>query len=200
MSGFGLSAFFFSSLSHLLFPGNTSDFLLVLALGTALPMVLGFFFVRPIPLPPHELAHTLEHGPDQYERVPILERDESYARRNTSQTRLLDGEDEDEEEEEHNTGLSPFQRQHSQPTGPLSDSVELSPSATLEGFQNRSRSRSVAASRREAVVEKIVEGRGVDLSAWGLWTSADFYLVFGINMLRMFLFIFCRLYTDRRRQ
>ncbi|KIL59181.1 hypothetical protein M378DRAFT_15039 [Amanita muscaria Koide BX008] len=51
LSGFGLSAFLFSTVSRVLFPGNTSDFLLILALGTALPMILGFFFVRPIPLP-----------------------------------------------------------------------------------------------------------------------------------------------------
>src|SRR5882757_7119254 len=56
MSGFGLSAFFFSSISHTLFPGNTSDFLLVLALGTAIPMIFGFFFVRIIPLPSHGTA------------------------------------------------------------------------------------------------------------------------------------------------
>ena len=51
ISGFGLSAFLFSTIAHVAFPGNTSDFLLILAVGTALPMVLGFFLVRPIPLP-----------------------------------------------------------------------------------------------------------------------------------------------------
>ena len=49
ISGFGLSAFFFSTISHLLYAGDTSSFLRLLALGTSLPMILGFFFVRPIP-------------------------------------------------------------------------------------------------------------------------------------------------------
>lgn len=32
------------------FPGDTSRLLLILALGTSLPMILGFFFICPIPL------------------------------------------------------------------------------------------------------------------------------------------------------
>ncbi|KAF8580797.1 MFS general substrate transporter [Ramaria rubella] len=49
LSGFGLSAFFFSTLAHRLFPGNTSSFLLFLALGTSLPVIVGYFTVRPVP-------------------------------------------------------------------------------------------------------------------------------------------------------
>ena len=44
----------FSATSRVAFPGDTSALLHLLAFGTALPMVLGFFFVRPIPLPPTE--------------------------------------------------------------------------------------------------------------------------------------------------
>lgn len=49
LSGFGLSAFLFSSISRLFFPGDTSSFLLVLATGTVCPMIVGYFLVRPIP-------------------------------------------------------------------------------------------------------------------------------------------------------
>lgn len=62
LSGFGLSAFLFSTIAHSVFPGNTSDFLLVLAIGTSLPMVLGWLFIRPIPLPIPNGASTLEGG------------------------------------------------------------------------------------------------------------------------------------------
>lgn len=55
LSGYGLSAFLFSSLAHAIFPGNTSAFILLLALGTSLPMIIGFFLVRPIPLPAYEI-------------------------------------------------------------------------------------------------------------------------------------------------
>jgi len=51
ISGFGLSAFLFSTIAHTIFPGNTSDFLLTLAVGTAIPMVLGWFLIRPCPYP-----------------------------------------------------------------------------------------------------------------------------------------------------
>lgn len=51
MSGFGLSAFLFSFISRIFFPGDTSSFLLILAVGTACPMIMGHFIVRPIPLP-----------------------------------------------------------------------------------------------------------------------------------------------------
>ena len=34
ISGFGLSAFLFSTIAHVIFPGDTSEFLLVLAVGT----------------------------------------------------------------------------------------------------------------------------------------------------------------------
>ncbi|KAG6897161.1 hypothetical protein C0992_003667 [Termitomyces sp. T32_za158] len=52
ISGFGLSAFLFSTVSRIHFPGNTSSFLGLLALGTSVPMIFGFVFVRPVPLPP----------------------------------------------------------------------------------------------------------------------------------------------------
>ncbi|KAH7868023.1 major facilitator superfamily domain-containing protein [Lentinula edodes] len=57
ISGFGLSAFLFSAIAHLAFPGNTSSFLLLLSLGTSFPMLVGFIFVQPIPLPPSEAHH-----------------------------------------------------------------------------------------------------------------------------------------------
>ncbi|KAL5508642.1 hypothetical protein ACEPAH_6261 [Sanghuangporus vaninii] len=60
ISGFGLSAFFFSGLARILYPDDTSSFLLLLALGTSFPMIIGFFLVRPIPLP-SEQSHQHPH-------------------------------------------------------------------------------------------------------------------------------------------
>jgi len=50
VSGIGLSAFFFSTITQAFFPGDTSHLLLLLTLGTTLPMIIGFFLVRPLPL------------------------------------------------------------------------------------------------------------------------------------------------------
>ncbi|KAK0535286.1 hypothetical protein OC834_001579 [Tilletia horrida] len=49
LSGFGLSAFFYSTLSHSLFPGNTADYLLLLSLGSAAFYILGYFIIRVLP-------------------------------------------------------------------------------------------------------------------------------------------------------
>ena len=104
ISGFGLSAFLFSTIAHTLFPGNTSEFLLVLAVGTALPMILGFFFIRPIPPPPLDTAARLEHAiddsDDDYGAREGLGAGSptTYSPANNSHTHLLshDADDDDE--------------------------------------------------------------------------------------------------------
>ncbi|EDR02388.1 uncharacterized protein LACBIDRAFT_309717 [Laccaria bicolor S238N-H82] len=74
ISGLGLSAFLFSTISHAFFAGDTSSFLLLLAIGTSLPMILGFFLVRPIPLPPSEEEIPLDtRYPDDSSNTPLLE-------------------------------------------------------------------------------------------------------------------------------
>jgi hypothetical protein len=49
LAGFGLSAFMYSALSHELFPGNTSDYLLLLAVGSSASFLLGIALVQIIP-------------------------------------------------------------------------------------------------------------------------------------------------------
>lgn len=46
LAAFGLSAFFFSLIGGFLFPGDTSDFLLLLSSGTAGMTFLGFWFLK----------------------------------------------------------------------------------------------------------------------------------------------------------
>ncbi|KAG6917474.1 hypothetical protein DXG01_002451 [Tephrocybe rancida] len=58
ISGFGLSAFLFSTIFRINFAGNPSAFLRLLSLGTSIPMIAGFFFVKPIPLPPSENSES----------------------------------------------------------------------------------------------------------------------------------------------
>ena len=79
ISGFGLSAFLFSTISHIFFAGSVSSLLLVLSFGSSFPMILGFFFVRPIPLPEEELNREV------YSET----RSSVYEERNSSHTPLL---------------------------------------------------------------------------------------------------------------
>lgn len=49
LSGFGLSAFFYSTLSHTLFPGKTGDYLLLLAFGSSFSFLIGLTFIKILP-------------------------------------------------------------------------------------------------------------------------------------------------------
>ncbi|TGZ79986.1 MFS general substrate transporter [Ascodesmis nigricans] len=50
LAAFGLSAFFFSTLSSILFPGNSADFLFLLATATSGICCIGYFFCRVVPV------------------------------------------------------------------------------------------------------------------------------------------------------
>lgn len=74
-SGFGLSAFFFSTLAHTMFPGKTSGFLLVLSIGTSIPMLIGLATVRVVQHPEGitiqshtQPRHSIEVVPERDER------------------------------------------------------------------------------------------------------------------------------------
>ena len=49
LAAYGLSAFFFSMLGSIFFPGNPSDFLMLLAAGTSGMSFIGFFFLKVYP-------------------------------------------------------------------------------------------------------------------------------------------------------
>lgn len=53
LAGFGLSAFVFSTLGQLIYRGEAGGLLLLLAIGTALPMLVGSFVIQPHP-PVHD--------------------------------------------------------------------------------------------------------------------------------------------------
>lgn len=81
LAGFGLSAFTFSTIGHLLFSGDAGGLLLLLALGCSAPMLLGSLIIK-------EVSPKSESG---YERVadgPEIifsdEQDESYHTRTGS--------------------------------------------------------------------------------------------------------------------
>lgn len=182
MSAFGLSAFFFSTISHALFPGNASDFLLILGLGTALPMVLGFFFVRPIPLSSHGITTADAGSSSSYQ--PLSPSDPGvFQDHSSSSTRLVIQSEEDEEVDSRETVLLYASRPHG-----LSDSVEPSLSP---GHLNRRR----VSTAREPAREKVAEGRGVELHRWSLWKSTDFWIMCSVHVLckRLFIFRRCRL-------
>ncbi|TFY63639.1 hypothetical protein EVJ58_g3140 [Rhodofomes roseus] len=202
ISGFGLSAFLFSTIAHVAFPGNTSDFLLILAVGTALPMVLGFFLIRPIPLPHSVVEEEAFESPAAHAHrpapppaaiaSPVLYRD------STSQTHLLsphvhhhDDEDDMLATAEEVDELIPGYTAGPQHTALASDyyvpanaeSVALSPTRG----EGRSRSRSAFSARRGSarsyVVPPLTELEPPNVHGKGLFVDVDFWVIFSITAL-----------------
>lgn len=71
LAGFGLSAFLFSALGHLFWPGDSGGLLALLALGTGGPMLFAAIIIRPVP--PEGEADL---GPTLYGRVEQDENEE----------------------------------------------------------------------------------------------------------------------------
>jgi hypothetical protein len=158
MSGFGLSAFFFSSISHLLFPGNTSDFLLVLALGTSIPMIFGFFFVRRIPLPSQGVETAIEGG-------------------SSSQYQPLATSADLDESQHQDSSSKPSHHQFER------DSEEESREPLLHSSRMHSSISYMSMSDSHPPSEKVMEGRGVELYRWTLLKSVDFWIMCSIQAL-----------------
>ena len=76
LSAFGLSAFFWTTLSAFLFPDDTSGYLLLLAVGATFLVFVGMFFLRTVP------PNTA------YEAVPTDERPGSVRRESSRMRRL----------------------------------------------------------------------------------------------------------------
>ncbi|KAI5992654.1 major facilitator superfamily domain-containing protein [Pisolithus marmoratus] len=76
LSSFGLSAFCFSTIAHIFFPGNTSALLLLLSFATSIPSLIAVFIVRPVPLlptyPDPEVDQTRTYEHIQNGEVPFM--------------------------------------------------------------------------------------------------------------------------------
>lgn len=161
LSGFGLSAFFFAAVASIAFPGNTSALLLVLALGTAMPMLLGLVIVRQIPLPPPNTTLGIEgglHGREEYQPIPSGDA-ALFIRGSDSNTSLLDT--------EHTHGASNYHVPES------STAVEL----VSDQIVSRGSSVRMSTSRAKPVHD------GPNVYGKQLWLTPDFYLIFAIMAL-----------------
>jgi hypothetical protein len=153
----------------------------VLGLGTAIPMIFGFFFVRIIPLPSRGVT-TIEVGSSNSYQPLATSADSDEHQHYGSRSKILpfqsDMADEGESREPmlHHSSRTHDGAQHE----PLADSVELSSSS---GLHTRNNSGVILHPSREAPYEKVVEGRGVDLHRWTLWKSVDFWIMCSMHAL-----------------
>ncbi|KAK5146925.1 hypothetical protein LTR04_000950, partial [Oleoguttula sp. CCFEE 6159] len=86
LSGFGLSAFAFTTISGFAFPDNTSSYLLLLAIGTFSLVFVSMFFLRV--LPPQPTYSTL---PNEEDRPPFVRKDSNELHRTRSGQRRYSG-------------------------------------------------------------------------------------------------------------
>lgn len=185
-AGYGLSAFFFSTLAHTIFPGKTSGFLLVLSIGTAFPMLVGLVLVRVVP---HTDAITVQTSHARHSIEVVPEHDERRHSENWEvyttvvgpggYERLTDNDLEDELLEASVT--QPFlrhgSREHSR-DAIIDAGVELSPSRRVSSesrvnHHTGSQSRSLACSHEH-----------VDTHGWDLLRDSEFWTLFLIMCCR----------------
>ncbi|TFK28599.1 MFS general substrate transporter [Coprinopsis marcescibilis] len=172
ISGFGLSAFLFSTISSTFFASNTSSFLLLLGVGTALPMVVGFFLVRPIPLPPHEPLNAEDYDQGAGEVAAAIAHDVPE-----SHSPLLQDDDNSDVESE------PLYRpRYDHEGGPVP--VSIARNGDVELSPQRGARSALPGGGRSVMDRSMSRGTALTLSAAPnlhgvkLWRSGDFYLLF----------------------
>ena len=188
ISGYGLSPFLFTTVSHFFFPDNTSAFLLLLALGTSLPMIMGFFLVRPIPLPVQDNS-DIEEGRDHDYMEAISSALDSHTHGSSSRTPLLDHDE--------------FAMQGSRSATVIRTGIKSAridgenfalddiPIRSPNGVPTTSPSSSSSQSRRPNTTREVAI---LNLHGRQLWTSIDFWLLFTILAIRKcyyFYLFFC---------
>lgn len=183
----------------------------MLAIGTALPMILGFFFVRPIPPPHLEATSRLEHGAladsSEYGVVEglVAGTPTTFSVANSSSTHLLarDDEDDDEDEEgslrpareaaielEEEEGL--VSHAHTQVASDYvvpSSANALMMSPTRAGFpRQRSTARSTSRRSGRSHLDKSYDDTP-NIYGKRMFKTLDFWLLFGICSLRKMPFL-----------
>lgn len=181
LSGFGLSAFFYSTLSHFLFPGNTGDYLLLLAFGSMASMLIGLGLIKIIP-PIEHLDHDRERGETAANNNQASLR---YLRRRTSsdigaratiwqQPEALSAEVTDDEEPNDHTGAEDSHAASTTAVGAQEgDEVDPESQGLLSG-RDGSKSRGGRAE---------IDPHQIDISGRRLFKQVDFYLIFFVMTL-----------------
>ncbi|KZT51818.1 MFS general substrate transporter [Calocera cornea HHB12733] len=190
LSGFGLSAFVFSTLAATLFPGQTSAFLLTLALGTSFAMLIGYMTVRIVP-PHHE---SLVEPPFAHAHAHVVDSHPGHEEAAVFDAMISDEGEEEGVEEEPLDDLDDAYDDEVEPTSTSgllgagarverNPSFELSPPRSMSPGMEAHRRR---VSRRRASRRRELPGVGmvkppemaVDIHGKDLFLNADFWMLF----------------------
>lgn len=171
LSGFGLSAFVFSSFSSRLFSEDTSSFLLLLALGTSFPMMIGFFLVRPIPVPAYESRSRMKYHTITDMPATNFEDHVAFQRECTSRTPLLSAVDDV-------IVATSLLHTHNESSMHRNTSHTQSPSPDANHYRSRSNSLRLSLGSSDILFENLPNIHGKQL-----WMSDDFWIIFFIMLL-----------------
>lgn len=177
LSGFGLSAFFYSTLSHWLFPGNTGDYLLLLAFGSMTSMLIGLGLIKIIP--PIEHLDREEQGVRNNNQSWL-----KYLRRRTSsdigaratiwqQPEALSADTTDDEENHAEGSNAPSTALRAGEGEREEEEVDPESQSLLSG-RDECKTRS---NRAE------IDPHQIDISGRRLFKQVDFYLIFFVMTL-----------------
>ncbi|TKY90442.1 hypothetical protein EX895_000440 [Sporisorium graminicola] len=188
LSGFGLSAFFYSSLSHLLFPGNTGDYLLLLAFGSMTSMLIGLGLIKIIP--PIEAAGERQHT--DASRTASS----GYLRRRTSsdigaratiwqQPEALSAEATDDESDANDRLHPRFNGTAESSRNPTATSAVASSDEidTISNLDPESQGLLSGRDRSKRTLHADINPSHIDISGRRLFKQIDFYLIFLVMTL-----------------
>ncbi|KAJ2969805.1 hypothetical protein NUW58_g9889 [Xylaria curta] len=174
VAAFGLSAFFFSLVSSILFPGSPGRFLFLLSVGTFSMIFIGFFFLRVLP---HASA---------YHALPADSgmADSQELHRSTSHQSKLSRDFSEPDTEEPADGESPnLGTSRSAAVMQPTDQIGTSLDATNEGSSLLSQSTTTSSLSSEILVGNSVDrdlSHRVDIRGWKLLRSLEFWQLFTI--------------------
>lgn len=163
LAAFGLSAFFFSCLSSWLFPGNTSDFLLVLAIATSTIVLVSYLFLQVVPIP------------NAYSVIPPAGVNQTRGNR-LHRTKSLEIQSADIYQEPgmstDNIGVVKVANPESSPDETSSFLTNSSTSSAEDRMDAESANSGVAGNN------DVHHGNHIDIRGWALTRSTDFWLLF----------------------
>lgn len=186
LAALGLSAFFFSLIGGFLFPGDTSDFLLLLGCGTSGMTFLGFWFLHIVPHGNYQSVATNEDEEGKGRRADVSLETGRSSRTHRLGTSFASHENQADQE----SGVAPTAAKS--PFDPTSGRTESTGSATAtssttvadmddadETSSFISKTSSVAG---EVYVQNVDMDRShrVDIRGWQILRSLEFWQLFSI--------------------
>lgn len=189
LAGFGLSAFFFSLIGGFLFPGDTSDFLMLLACGTSGMTFLGFWFLRVVPHGNYQSLATNEGEEGKARRGSLPEETgrSSHSHHSRTSSALHKNQADQESGVAPSPARNPYDLTSGRTGGVGSSSPTTAASSTLIAETDDSDETSSFISRTSSVAGEVYvqnvdmdRSHRVDIRGWQILRSFEFWQLFSI--------------------